>query len=294
MKYLSKLKLAGLFCLSLLFTLFTFTVQVNASANLTKLPFYWDAIDVELDVRDNGDMLVTETQTYVFNQEHTNQRYRYIPLDRVDKITDVTVTENNSVIPSQTGKDSNQLWIKWQHELNPPELHTFVIKYRVVGGLRVNNNNARVYWKAIFGDRNSPVQNAKVTVRVPESVEKINSFSHYASNVTVTSEQIGNSTVEFIAREPIPQGRELEVKVGFPNNTGIEKPEWQQSGIFNKSRAELTEGILEILIVLTISLLIHLWLGKPPSGGNSSGSGSNSHSYHGGYYGGGSGGGGGG
>ena len=62
MKLLPKLKIAGFFLLGLLFTLFTLTIQVNANTDLTQLPFYWDAIDVEIDVRDNGDMLVTETQ----------------------------------------------------------------------------------------------------------------------------------------------------------------------------------------------------------------------------------------
>ena len=163
-------------------------------------------------------MLVSETQTYVFNQEHTSERYRYIPLDRLDEITDVTVSENNSVIPSLTGKENNQLWIKWQHELNPPESHTFVIKYRVVGSLQVNADDAKVYWKAIFSNRTAPVQNTRVTVRLPESLAgKINFFNHYAANVRVTSE-MGDRTVEFMAQQPIPAGKELEVEVGFPND----------------------------------------------------------------------------
>ena len=117
------------------------------------MTFYWDAINVAIDVRDNGDMLIAETQEYVFGREHSNERYRCIPLDKVDDITDVTVAENDKIIPSQVGEENNQLWIKWQHELNPPESHTFVIKYRVIGGLHVNADTTQVYWKAIFGDR---------------------------------------------------------------------------------------------------------------------------------------------
>jgi len=92
MKFFSKLKNATFFLLSLLFTLFALTTQVNAQSDITQLPFYWDSINVEIDVQDNGDMLVTEAQKYVFNKEHSNQRYRYIPLDKVDKITDVSVS----------------------------------------------------------------------------------------------------------------------------------------------------------------------------------------------------------
>jgi hypothetical protein len=56
-------------------------------------PFYWEFINVEIDVQENGDMLVTETQKYVFTAPHTNERYRWIPLDKVDSIENVQVFE---------------------------------------------------------------------------------------------------------------------------------------------------------------------------------------------------------
>ena len=47
-------------------------------------PFYWAVINVDIDVQDNGDMLITETQKYVFTAPCTDERYRWIPLDKVD------------------------------------------------------------------------------------------------------------------------------------------------------------------------------------------------------------------
>ena len=44
-------------------------------------PFYWEYINVDIDVQENGDMWVTEVQRYVFTAPHTNQRYRWLPLD---------------------------------------------------------------------------------------------------------------------------------------------------------------------------------------------------------------------
>ena len=255
---------------------------------MTQLPFYWDAIAVKLDVEDNGDMLVTETQTYVFNQEYTNERYRYIPLDRLDEITDVTVSEKNSIIPSQTGKKNNQLWIKWQHELNPPGSRTFVIKYRVIGGIQVNADDAKVYWKAIFSDRQAPVQNARVTINIPESLAgKINFSNHYAANVRVNSE-ISDRTVEFLAQQPIPAGEELEVEVGFPNDLNISKPKWQP-GIFGKfnSRTALFEDILLVLAICFPLLLgTYLFVTQPASGSKSGSKRRGNANYYGSNYGG--------
>jgi hypothetical protein len=39
-----------------------------------QLPFYWDNINVIIDVQTKGDMLVTETQKYVFTADYTNER----------------------------------------------------------------------------------------------------------------------------------------------------------------------------------------------------------------------------
>ncbi len=75
-----------------------------AQANISNLPFYWEFMNVDIEVQTNGDMLVTETQKYMFNSAHSNQRYRYIPLDKVDAIKDVTVAENGEIIPSQVGR----------------------------------------------------------------------------------------------------------------------------------------------------------------------------------------------
>ena len=282
MKLLPKLKISGFFLLGLLFTLFTLTTQINANTDLTQLPFYWDTIDVELDVRDNGDMLVTETQKYVFNREHPNERYRYIPLNKVDKITDVTVSENNQIIPSQVGKKNNQLWIKWKHELNPPESHTFVIKYRVVGGLPINSHRAQVYWKAIFSDRQSPIQNASVTVRLPKSLAgKIYYYNYYADRIPVSSQKLDGQTIKFVAQKPIPEGQDLEIQVAFPNSVlNLPQPKWQQSSVSQGTRSRSSsnndsrKGVINfsvwtIILLLVVALLLSSFA-SPSSGSSNS------------------------
>ena len=263
-KPLPEIKIAVFFLLGSSLTLSILTTQVNASVDVTQLPFYWDAIDIEIDVQDNGDMLVTETQQYVFNREYSNERYRYIPLDRVDDITDVTVSENNSIIPSEVGKQGDRLWIKWQHELNPPESHAFAIEYRVIGGLQVNSDNTQVYWEAIFGDRQSPIQNARVIIKLPESLAgKISSYTYYADGILTSSQQLDEQTIEFVAQNPIPQKEVLEVKVVFPNNVlNIAKPKWQVSN---------TRNTIVFYTLFILSWLYAMLFGERSSSGSSSG-----------------------
>ncbi len=54
------------------------TVLISAVPTKAEVPFYWDAIKVEIDVQQNSDMWITETQKYVFTGNYTNERYRYI------------------------------------------------------------------------------------------------------------------------------------------------------------------------------------------------------------------------
>ncbi|MEG3879707.1 DUF2207 domain-containing protein [Microcoleus sp. herbarium7] len=178
-------------------------------------PFYWENINVTIDVQTNGDMLVTETQKYVFTGNYANQRSRYIPLDKIQEIRDVTVEENNRTIASSTGIENQQFWIRWEHELKPPESHIFVLKYRVVGGLQVDGQNTLVYWKAIWADRKSPINAAKVTVQLPESLSgQVLSFTSFGT--PAITRQVDAKSFEFAANQPIQPQQELEVKIVFP------------------------------------------------------------------------------
>ncbi|MFO0051975.1 MAG: DUF2207 domain-containing protein [Dolichospermum sp.] len=275
---------------SLLSVLVTFLITFS-HAVAQEVRFYWDYINVDIDVQNNGDMLVTETQKYVFKSDYPNQRYRYIPLDKVDEIKDVTVQENNQIIPSETGIKNNQLWIRWQHQLKPPETHTFVLKYRVVGGLHINNENTQVYWKAIFADRKAPIQSAKVRVQLPENLsDKVKDFQNFG--IPATNRQVNPKTFEFVANQLIPPQQELEVKVTFPSAIlNIPQPNWQQRNLFHLGFFVLIFVIIAFVIVSIINAR------KSGGGGGYRGSGGGYRSSGGGYrgsdsgYGGGSGGG---
>ena len=190
-------------------------------------PFYWESIAVDIEVQEHGDMLVTETQEYVFTAKHTNERYRWIRLDRVDRITDVEVFENGQALPHSLSTKNGQLWIKWQHALHPPETHSFVIKYRVIGGLQLGSERDRVYWKAIFAKRAVPVRNARVTVHLPASLtDRILGFKSFGA--AALAHQVDPRTIEFTAYGAVPPGHELEVLVEFPHGLlAAPQPRWQ-------------------------------------------------------------------
>jgi len=242
------------FCLIaiLVTVLITFTHAVAQ-----EVPFYWDYINVNIDVQTNGDMLVTEEQKYVFKSDYSNQRYRYIRLDKVDEIKDVTVQENNKIIPSETGIENNQLWIRWQHQLKPLESHIFVLKYRVIGGLHINNENTQVYWKAIFADRKAPIQAAKVRVQLPEALSgKVLEFMKFGT--PATARQVNPRIFEFVANQPILPKEILEVQIKFPSEIlNISKPHWQQSNFWGSWKIILAGLFVLVFFLTKIGLAIN-------------------------------------
>jgi len=190
------------------------TVFIN-DVNAQTTPFNWEFINADIAVKNNGDMLVTETEKYNFTGDYKNQHYRYIPLDKVKQITDVSVSENNQVISSDTGIENNKLWIHWKDLLKSAESHTYIIKYRVIGGLRESGSHLQVYWKAIFPERNYSIKKSKVAVILPEEVAgKI--FGYTSFGIASEAKKIDDRTIEFTATKPLLTGNELEVQVTFP------------------------------------------------------------------------------
>lgn len=218
-------------------------------------PFYWEFMNVEIDVQDNGDMLVTETQKYVFTAAHTNERYRYIPLNRLDRIDNVEVFEGNKELSVSTETKNGQLWIKWRHTLNPPESHTFILKYRVRGSLRIRGTEDLVDWIAIFKKRSAPINKGTVTVRLPDSlaghIRNFKSFGRIAND-----RQVDDRTVKFTLQDALPPGEVLEVQVAFSHGIlAVSTPKWQQAPANKPAGASPTEKII-ILIVTIPSILI--------------------------------------
>jgi hypothetical protein len=217
----------GLFCIAFFLSIALSITHVQAQS----VPFYWEFINVDIAVQTNGDMLVTETQKYTFTGEYNNQRYRYISLDKVDEIKDVTVSENGQLLPSDTGRENNQFWIRWQHPLKAPESHTFVLKYRVVGGLLINDNDAQVYWQAIFPDRKAPIKKAQVRVEFPQQfAPKIKAYQSFGIAANII--QVDAKIIQAVAQTSVEPGEKLEIQVIFDTaGTDIKTPQSQSSPV---------------------------------------------------------------
>jgi len=212
--------------LSLLLVSGIFLVTAVSSVRAGSEPFYWDFVNVEIDVQENGDMRITETQKYVFPKAYKTERSRCVSIGRVESIDSVQVFEEGEPLSAKTSTMNDRLWIKWRHALNPPESRTFVLKYRVKGGLHIDEKGDSVFWNAIFESYSAFIRNGKVTVRLPAVLAgKILSFDVSSG---ADNRQIDDRTVEFVSREsPVPK-KGLEVRVTFAHGIlDVSCSDWQ-------------------------------------------------------------------
>jgi uncharacterized membrane protein len=199
---------------------------------------YWQQYDVNLAVQGDSDILVEEIQEIRFTSGTFRFGFATIPLDRVERITDVSVSE---VIDGQerpyTAGSSNEygfvtfdngddLEITWYFPPTSNTSHTYILRYRVIGGLRFYPEGDQLWWKAIAPDHNFPIRVSRVTVTLPATFSpdelKIASYGTPATSAVTPDGQ-----VVFDAQN-IAADAELEVRVQFPH--GVVQgspPAWQ-------------------------------------------------------------------
>ena len=193
--------------------------------------------------------------------------------------------------PVNTGIEDGQQWIRWSHERLPspedlafrerfcraqvqnpelcieryPKTFTFVLQYRVRGGLHLDEAGDMVYWKALFKDRDADIRSGSVTVRLPESLAgRISEYRSFGEPATAS--QTDPRTVVFTTDGVLRPGRELEVQVAFPHGLlNVPAPAWQQKA----ERAGQTRhivawafrglGAVGMLLVVFLSLKRLTW-----------------------------------
>ena len=117
--------------------------------------YYWDSINVDITVLENGNIRIVETQKYVFTSGSFHFAYRNIPTSRLDAITDVSVREGGqdyrpgteTAGTFTTSREGNgDLRITWYFPYTSNAARTFAIAYTVKGGLRYYSGGDQLWW----------------------------------------------------------------------------------------------------------------------------------------------------
>jgi hypothetical protein len=222
--------------------------------------YYYEEVDVDIDVRTNGELAISETQEFKFQSGDFHGGYRNIPMDKLISIDGVEVSEGKEqyplnpdvkqwvkkrmvtgkvIGPEETGfatwEEDNRFWIGWWFPTTLSGSRTIRVNYTVHGALRIHDDIDRLYWKAIWPDRSARVSKANVTVRLPGAVDaaKIILDSYGTPAVSRVTDSSG---IVYTALDVSPKS-ELEILVSFPHGlVQAAPPPWQAA--VEKNEAE--------------------------------------------------------
>ena len=207
-------------------------------------------MDVEIDVQQNRDLLVTERQRHLPTGPGTGTYVRIIPLDFVDSISDVQVHDSEDPIPASVQIQDNQVSVHWFSTERGIQDRIFVLQYRTISALHIHDTDDQVYWKPFFTDPKAPIQRGSVTVRLPDSLEgTVIGFDSYGQ-IANTARKIDRQTVEFVSNQPIDPNETVKVQVIFPHSVfSGPLPLWQQKDSGGDLLRNLALGFTVVALV---------------------------------------------
>jgi uncharacterized membrane protein YgcG len=232
----------------------------------------WQRYDVNLTVQASSDILVEEIQQIQFTSGTFRFGFASIPMGRLDRITDLSVSEimdgrerpytagSSGQYGFKTNRNGSNLEITWYFPPTKNSTHTYILRYRVVGGLRFYEAGDQLWWKAIPPDHNFPIRVARVTITLPATFPQ-NQLTVASYGATATSGYNERGQVIFEAQN-IPADTELEVRVQFPHGVVKGSPATWQAAFDQRQRwgpiLSVVFGGLGVLILIGGPLLVYL------------------------------------
>lgn len=225
--------------------LFLLTALLLApAAEAQSKQFYWERFDVDIEVLENGDLIVTENQTLNFSGAPFTAGFRSIPVDRNgnnDGIDGVEVIEGDRVYEQNSSERpgtftvvdrGGEVEITWFFE---PALgsHRYTLRYHVRGAVRTEPSGDQVFWNAMPAGLGASVAAGRVNITLPEGIRAESTTALLGgrqSQFVTTSTSEDGRRVTFELLQGRPAGQDFEVGVRFPTGQiAVETPSWQRA-----------------------------------------------------------------
>ena len=192
--------------------LFFFLMLLFIPLGLAEKDYYWESIDSQVSIRDDGSLDVVETQTFVFTGPFT-YAYRYFHYDEIDAIENIHVYEGDDEITSvDVYKEGDFLVVRWGYDA-ADETRTFRLEYTLLGAISEDDERQDLFYTAVFKDHEKPVETATLTVRFPSDV--VVSDLKIETVPATLAEVVDARTVRMEVEDLAPY-EVFDVKLNFP------------------------------------------------------------------------------
>lgn len=187
------------------------------------------SFDIQIEVRTDGDILVTETISVTPEYRQINRgiyralpRYYSVSGERFRYgYTVISITRNGQSEPYSTYREDNGYFIRIGDEdvrLPFGERQTYEIRYRVKNQIRYFDDHDELYWNATGSYWELPVDEVRAGVKLPEGANVLETaaytgtFGESGGDYTVT--QNGNDVV-FRATRPLERREGITISVSL-------------------------------------------------------------------------------
>jgi uncharacterized protein (TIGR04222 family) len=228
--------------------------------------------EVTIDIRPDGDVLITERIDYDFGLEQRHGIFREIPTrvpvdDRRDRITPVVDVSASSATAPDDVKVSEEGGITTIRVGDPDRVisgrHVYVLTYRVIGALNGFRDHDELYWNAIGADWSVPIERAEVTVRAPARILRFACFEGPAGSMRGCGVgQSSGTSASFRTGRPLQpfEGMSFVIAIpkgAVPDPTPIFVEKWSFARAFSLTPFTVL-GALAVLAAVAF-LLFRTW-----------------------------------
>lgn len=254
-----------------------------APAALAQKSFHWEAFDVAIQVQTNGDLLVREEQSIVFEGEDFTFGFATINTagtDGVDILAvregDTTYTEGYAGDPYtyEIERNVNDVTVYWNF---PPTqgAHTYTFEYRIYNPFHLAEDGDELVWEVVPADFPGIVNKSTVTIELPEGVEAGSALGlindQQSDAVAITFSPDGRVTT--FTSPLLPIGTAFAVGVRLPSGQLTAQPaQWQQTETAQQGQDVISLlflglGILTLIVGPLVVLITWYNRGRDPEVG---------------------------
>jgi uncharacterized membrane protein len=233
---MKKILLSALLAISFLLPVLSFAQTADRS-------YHYRSIDYGIRVNTDTTFDVEERQTYIFQGEY-HAAERYIPLNKIDSITDISVrdADGTSYIYSSkeldktdpkswgrytTYRKNGAQYIDWYYNAKDTE-HTWIISYKVHGGISFLKDHDELYWN-LFGEYDVPIDTVTAQVTIPQnnfSAVDLQSSIYVEPEFPSKKAIFNNTTFSFTATN-IPAHGIVTIAAGWPQDLISQSAYWK-------------------------------------------------------------------
>jgi len=232
--------------LLLLLLLFAIATPAQAQKKVYDISNY----DVDLVMRTDGSYRVTEQITFDFRQGNFTFATRNIPLDKIDRITEMQVQSDDVVLQEvKVEMRDEEQFIRWTFpERTGPT--TFTLSYTVYGALFATDGTNKIDWDAIGTGWSVPIYDVDVRVTVPAA------FGLAASDIRIAPQgegrliQTPQGYVASFSHPRLSPGTAYRIIVSFPRQL-----EGRTSSRTTSTGGPRTPNVQQVLAAIIAGLL---------------------------------------